>query len=123
MVANKSRITNKIVLPSYALSQFLRKVVFDEGTFALFMENSAGTLKNCGIELNCCVSDDALMRLRFLVVRARDFVINEKIDSTKFEEIFGLSVVNLKLQDIKLKAATMAKADAAGAQQPGAAAG
>lgn len=114
MVAKKpSRITQKIVLPSYALSQFLRKVVFDEQMFALFLENSEGALKSCGIEMDSCLSEEALMRLRFLIIRARDFVVKEKIDAARFEEIFGLSVVNVRLQDIKLKAAAMIKADAA----------
>jgi hypothetical protein len=112
MVAQKSRITHKIVLPTYALSQFLRKAVFEEETFALFMENSARALKNSGIELDPGVSDDALMRLRFLVVRAHDFVVKEKINSAKFEELFGISVVNARLQDIKLKSGIMVKADA-----------
>ncbi len=112
MAPNKSRITHKIVVPSYAVSQFLRKAVFDEETFAIFMENSARALKNSGIELDCSVPDEALMRLRFLVVRARDYVVKEKINSAKFEELFGIVVVNQGLQDIKLKAAVMVKADA-----------
>lgn len=111
MGAVKRRITHKIVLPSFALSQFLRKAVFDEETFSLFMENSAGALKNCGIELDSSVSDEALMRLRFLVVRAHDFVIKNKINSAKFEQLFGIEVVNPRLQDIKLKAFVMAEAD------------
>jgi len=113
MVAIKSRITHNIVLPSVALSQFLRKVVFDQEMFSLFLENSVGALKSCGIELDCCVSDQALTRLRFLVIRARDFVVNQKIDKAKFEEIFGIAVVNAKFHDIKLKAATVAQVDAA----------
>lgn len=112
MVANKSRITHKIVLPSYALSKFLREAVFDEETFSLFMENSAGVLKNAGIELDSCISEEALMRLRFLVVRAHDFVIKGKINSAKFEEIFGIAVVNPKLKDVSLKVGVMAQADA-----------
>jgi hypothetical protein len=112
MVASKSRIAHKIILPSYALSKFLRKAVFDEETFSLFMENSAGTLKNSGIELDSCVSEEALMRLRFLVVRAHDFVIKGKINSAKFEEIFGIAVVNPKLKDVSLKVGVMTKAEA-----------
>lgn len=112
MVASKSRITHKIILPSYALSTFLRKAVFDEETFSLFMENSAGALKNSGIELDSCVSEEALMRLRFLVVRAHDFVIKGKINSAKFEELFGIAVINPKLKDVSLKVGVMAKADA-----------
>lgn len=112
MVASKSRITHKIVLPSCALSTFLRKAVFDEETFSLFMENSAGALKNNGIDLDSSVSEDALMRLRFLVVRAHDFVSKGKINSAKFEEIFGIAVVNQKLKDVSLKVGVMAKAEA-----------
>lgn len=112
MVASKSRITHKIILPSYALSKFLRKAVFDEEAFSLFMENSTGALKNSGIELDSCVSEEALIRLRFLVVRAHDLVINGKINSAKFEELFGIAVVNPKLKDVSLKVGVMAKADA-----------
>lgn len=112
MIANKNRITHKIVIPSYALSKFLRKAVFDEETFSLFMENSTGVLKNSGIELDSSVSEEALIRLRFLVVRAHDFVIKGKINSAKFEEIFGIMVVNPKLRDVTLKAGAMAKAEA-----------
>jgi len=113
MAPNKDRINHKIVLPSIALSQFLRKVVFDEEAFALFMENSSGALKSCGIELDYCVSDEALMRLRFLLARTRDFVVSQKIEKARFEEIFGITVSNHQLRDIKLKAATQAQADAA----------
>lgn len=112
MAANKGRITHKIAVPSHALSQFLRKVVFDEDTFCRFMENSAGTLRTCGVELDSSVSEEALTRLRFLVVRAHDYVVKEKIDSARFEQIFGIAAVNPRLQDIKLKAAAMVKADA-----------
>ena len=112
MSADKRRITYKIVLPSYALRRFLCKAVFEEETFSLFMENSARVLKNNGIELDPGISEEALMRLRFLVVRAHGFAIEGKINSAKFEEIFGIEVVNPKLQDIKLKAAAMAKSEA-----------
>jgi hypothetical protein len=112
MVASNRRITHKIVLPSYAFSKFLRKAVFDEETFALFMENSAGALKSNGIELDACVSEEALMRLRFLVVRAHDFVLKGKINSAKFEELFGMVVVNPQLKDVSLKVGVMAKAEA-----------
>ncbi|MDG4476939.1 hypothetical protein [Thiovibrio frasassiensis] len=112
MVASNRRITHKIVLPSYAFSKFLRKAVFDEETFALFMENSAGALKSNGIELDACVSEEALMRLRFLVVRAHDFVLKGKINSAKFEELFGVVVVNPQLKDVSIKVGVMAKAEA-----------
>ena len=102
MKAKKSRITHKIVIPSYALSTFLRQAVFDEESFSLFMENSVGFLRNSGIELDSSVSEDAMIRLRFLVARAHDCVIKEKINSAKFEELFGIVVANSKLQDIKL---------------------
>lgn len=113
MVPNKSRINHSMVLPSIALSQFLRKAVFDQEMFSLFMENSAGALKSCGIELDHCVSEEALMRLRFLVLRTRDFVVTQKIDKAKFEELFGISVVNQKFVDLKIKAAREAAANAA----------
>jgi hypothetical protein len=113
MVPAKGRITHKIVLPSYALSQFLHKAVFDQVTFSLFMENSAGTLKNNGIELDCCVTAEALMRLRFLVTRARDFVVKERISAAKFEELFGLTVVNVDLQDVAITVAVEVRAEAA----------
>lgn len=112
MAASKSRITHRIVLPSYALSNFLKKAVFDEETFALFMENSMAALKNSGIELEPGVSEEALMRLRFLVVRAHDFARKGKIDSARFEELFGLVVVNPKLKDVSLKVGVTAKSDA-----------
>lgn len=110
MATDKARINHSIVLPSVALSQFLRKVVFDEDAFALFMENSEGALKSCGIELDQCVSEDALMRLRFLVMRTRDFVASKKIEKARFEELFGISVAHHKFRDLKLKAQIQADA-------------
>ena len=95
MATEISRITQKIVLPSYELSQFLRKAVFDEETFSLFMENSAKTLANNGVELDTSVAEDALMRLQSLVARAHKFVVKEKIDSAKFENVFGISVADV----------------------------
>lgn len=112
MAANKSRITHKIVLPSYALRTFLRKAVFDEETFSLFMENSTGVLTSSGIKLDSSVSEDALTRLRFLVARAHDFVLKEKLDLAKFEEIFGIAVVNPRLRDIRLKIGAMVNSEA-----------
>jgi len=111
MPAERSRIKHKIVLPSIALSQFLHKALFDEATFALFMENTAGALQSSGIELEENVTEDALMRLRFLVERARDFVIKERINSAKFEEIFGITVLNPRLLDVSLQALTLSKTD------------
>jgi hypothetical protein len=111
MVADKSRITHKIALPSYALRQFLRKTIFDEESYATFMENSIAALKRCGVELDPCLSEEALMRLRFLIFRAHDYVVKQKIDAVKFEELFGIVVSNLKLQDIKLGVAVELSAD------------
>lgn len=113
MATDKKRINHSIVLPSAALSKFLRKVVFDEDTFALFMENSVGALRSCGVEFDGCVTEDAMMRLRFLVVRSRDLVASRKIEKTRFEEVFGISVAHANLRDITLKAAAGAQADAA----------
>lgn len=108
---SKNRITHKIVVPSYALSNFLRRAVFDEEAFSLFMENSAAVLSKNGIKLDPSISEDALMRLRFLVTRARDFVLKEKINAAKFEELFGIIAINQNLQDIKLKTATISEAE------------
>lgn len=111
MEFSKNRITHKIVVPSYALSNFLRRAVFDEEAFSLFMENSAAVLSKNGIKLDPSISEDALMRLRFLVTRARDFVLKEKINAAKFEELFGIIAINQNLQDIKLKTATISEAE------------
>ncbi len=108
---SKNRITHKIVVPSYALSNFLRRAVFDEEAFSLFMENSAAVLSKNGIKLDPSISEDALMRLRFLVTRARDFVLKEKINAAKFEELFGIIAINQNLQDMKLKTATISEAE------------
>ncbi len=107
----KDRITYKIIVPSYAFSKFLRQAVFDEATFSLFMENSAAVLRSNGVALHANVAEDALMRLRFLVARTHDFVLKQKIDSAKFEELFGIVVVNPELQDIKLTVGATVKAD------------
>jgi hypothetical protein len=113
MLGEKKRIKHTIVLPSIALSQFLHKTVFDEASFALFMENTVGALEKSGIKLDATVSDDALMRLRFLVERARTCVIKEKINSVKFEELFGISVAHAQLQDLTLNVRAQTQSDAA----------
>gem|GEM_PF-1726683 len=96
MVTKTNRVTHKIEVPSFALSKVLRQAIFDAEAFAVFMENTSGALKNNGVELGSGISDDALMRLRFLVDRARNYVVKQKINSTKFEELFGVEVVNAR---------------------------
>lgn len=96
MVTKTSRVTHKIEVPSFALSKVLRQAIFDGEAFSVFMENTAGVLKSNGVELGSGISEDALMRLRFLVERARNYAVNEKINSTKFEELFGIEVVNAR---------------------------
>lgn len=102
-IKKNHRITHKIEVPSYALRKFLRQTVFDEESYLLFMENSLAFLKNNGIELDSSVSEEALMQLRALVDRAHYFVVEEKIDSAKFEDLFGIVVTNPKMPEAMIK--------------------
>jgi len=104
-------IRYKIKLPSFALSQCLREAIFKPAPFALFMENTAGALQNSGVELDDDVPEEALMRLRFLVERAREYVLSAKIDVAKFEQIFGITVANPPLTNLTIQALALSQAD------------
>ncbi len=94
------RITHRITLPSHAFNQFLRKAIFDDDTFALVMENTEMTLKNHGVITNDDVSDEALMQLRFILMRAHAYVKENKVNAARFEQIFGIKVAAGRYQDI-----------------------
>ena len=93
------RITHRITLPSHALSQFLRKAIFDDDTLALVLENTALTLKNHGVIAADDVSDDALMQLRFILLRAHGYIKENKVNAARFEQIFGINVTKGRYQE------------------------
>jgi hypothetical protein len=85
----KKRISFNISLPSLSLKQCLQKVIFDGNVFLSFDENPRGVLEANGIKLDPSVTDEIIMRLKFTLIRARNFIVKEKIDVKRFEEIFG----------------------------------
>ncbi len=117
MTKAAERITHRITLPSHAFSQFLRKAIFDDETFALVMENTEMTLKNHNITTSDDVSEEALMQLRFILMRAHGFVKQEKINEARFEQIFGINVAASRYQDISAHFVTKAEAKAEFAQR------
>lgn len=94
MSAIEKRISQKIKLPSAALNNALRHAIFDQDAFAVFLENTTGALKSNGVELDANISNKALMRLRFLVVRAHDLLVDKKMNASKFEQLLGLDVID-----------------------------
>ncbi len=91
MVKQLSRISFRIKMPSVAFTQFMKKVVFDKEKFSLFIENPKGVLETAGVKLGDSVTADMLMRFKFTMIRARNFVTKEKVGLDRFEDVFGIS--------------------------------
>lgn len=87
--AKRKRISFRIKLPSTAFSQFLKETIFDPNAFRAFTENPKGVLEARGVMVDASVTEDVLTRLRFTIIRARNFVVKEKVTGSRFEEIFG----------------------------------
>jgi hypothetical protein len=102
MAKVKKRIRFRITLPSVALGNFWRNVIFDLDNFKLFMENTAGFLGHHGVRLDPSVNQDSLVQLRFTVARIRNYVVEEKVPVKQFENIFGIFTPETQLQDVSV---------------------
>ncbi|MCE5312029.1 MAG: hypothetical protein LLF86_02625 [Nitrospiraceae bacterium] len=91
MKKQQDRISFRIKMPSFGFMQFMKKTVFDNDAFSVFIENPKAALESAGVALDSSVTPDMLMRLKFTVIRARGFISKEKVKLERFEDIFGIS--------------------------------
>ena len=86
----KKRISFRIIMPSVAFSQFLRKVVYDENHYNLFLENSEKVLRSHGVKLAEPLSNKAFADLRFTIREIHDYVTSARIPPGDSGQVFGI---------------------------------
>ena len=89
--SSSERLTWQIELPSFALTRFLKAVVFDDELFRLFDENPRQVIANNAVHLDPTVGDRALSELQFIVFRLRNYIKNNSIDLASFENVFCIT--------------------------------
>lgn len=96
------RISKKIELPSPTLQAYLKKIIFDDEEYLIFLEDIQGSLNKNGMQLDPKVTANLMVDFRLAVGRARE-ALTKKGSKLKFENVFGIPVVEIANGKIKIK--------------------
>lgn len=103
------RISSSIGMPSPSFQAFLKKIVFDDEAYLVFLENPKGSMASNGIGFAEDVSENMIIEFRFMIDRIRHS-LQTSGKKLRFEEIFRLPILKIDGERIKITSATVSPA-------------
>jgi len=89
------RISASIGLPSPSLQAFLKKIIFDNEAYLVFLENTKGSMNSHGIGFADDVTEKQIIDFHFTIDRIRNAVLNSD-KKLQFEDIFRVPVLHIE---------------------------